>query len=268
MKHVVFYSGGISSYCEAKRTVNRFGAENTVLLFTDTKYEHEDLYRFLRESAKFLGAQLVEIADGRDPWQVFKDERLLGSSKMDPCSKILKRQLSKKWVHENYPDHKNVILHLGMNFDEGKRLQRSGSFWSPYEVVSLLMEKPFLTKSQMLQESTMDGIDPPELYELGFKHNNCGGFCVKAGHAHFRHLLKTLPEKYAEVEAKEEEMRQMLGKDISILTDRSGGNNQSRKIMTLKQFREREDSQCDLFDWGGCDCFGDITEEELKGDKQ
>ncbi len=25
------------------------------------------------------------------------------------------------------------------------------------------------------------GIEPPRLYKMGFKHNNCGGACVKAG---------------------------------------------------------------------------------------
>ena len=55
MKHVVFYSGGVASYCVAKRVVQQYGTKDVVLLFTDTNYEHEDLYRFLDESCARLG---------------------------------------------------------------------------------------------------------------------------------------------------------------------------------------------------------------------
>ena len=49
--HLVFYSGGLSSYFTAKRVAKSYGVENLKLLFTDTMIEDEDLYRFLEESA-------------------------------------------------------------------------------------------------------------------------------------------------------------------------------------------------------------------------
>lgn len=45
-------------------------------------------------------------------------------------------------------------------------------------------------------------------------------------------------------------MRFELDKDVSILTQRG-------KPLTLKALRELEESQLDLFDWGGCGCFAD-----------
>lgn len=39
-------------------------------------------------------------------------------------------------------------------------------------------------------------IDIPRLYELGFSHNNCGGFCVKAGLKHFKNLKEKMPLLY------------------------------------------------------------------------
>ena len=68
-----------------------------------------------------------------------------------------------------------------------------------------------------------EGIEPPRLYKLGFPHNNCGGFCIKAGQAHFLHLMKTFPDRFAYHEAKEQEIRDYLGADVSILRDRRGG---------------------------------------------
>ena len=265
MDHVIFYSGGMSSFFTAQRVVKKYGSENVKLLFTDTKYEDEDLYRFLKEGAEHLGGELIWIEDGRDPWEIFRDVKFLGNTRVDPCSKILKRDLARKWVYENYPDPKDVILYLGMNYNERNRLERSQFYWKPYRMESPLMEKPFLERRRMMSELDALGICPPRLYEMGFPHNNCGGFCIKAGQAHFRLLLQNLPEKYAEVEQKEEEMRHLLGKDVAILRDRRGG---TLKPLTLREFRRKETKDCDLFEWGGCNCFGDFSDEEMQEGKK
>lgn len=178
MHHVMFYSGGVASYISAKRLVAKYGKDFVTLLFTDTKYEHEDLYRFLDETSNLLNTTLVKIADGRNPWQVFKDTKYLGNSRVDPCSRILKREQAQKWVNKNCTPatHK---LYLGYAQDEKHRLVRSQRFWSPYFVDSPLMWENNITKQDMLNECRLDGIEPPELYNLGFPHNNCGGFCIK-----------------------------------------------------------------------------------------
>ena len=95
-------------------------------------------------------------------------------------------------------------------------------------------------------------IEPPQLYKDGFSHGNCGGFCIKAGQAHFAHLLKTRPETYAYHEEQERQMREYLGKDVSVLKDRRGG---TTKPMTLSAFRLRvETGDYDHDEWGGCGC--------------
>jgi hypothetical protein len=91
---------------------------------------------------------------------------------------------------------------------------------------------------------------------MGFAHNNCGGFCVKAGQAHFVTLFKAMPERYAYHERKEQEIRALLG-DVSILRDRRGDG--ETKPLTLQALRERYEAggQIDMFDIGGCGCFVD-----------
>jgi PP-loop superfamily ATP-utilizing enzyme len=37
MKHIVMYSGGAGSYILSKRVIAKYGKENTILLFADTK---------------------------------------------------------------------------------------------------------------------------------------------------------------------------------------------------------------------------------------
>jgi len=74
--HVVMFSGGIGSWAAAKRVAAVHGTAGLILLFTDTLIEDADLYRFLADAAVNVGGQLVRIAEGRTPWEVFRDRAL------------------------------------------------------------------------------------------------------------------------------------------------------------------------------------------------
>jgi hypothetical protein len=93
---------------------------------------------------------------------------------------------------------------------------------------------------------------------MGFAHNNCGGFCIKAGQGHFATLLKTMPERYAYHEAKEEKFRSFIGRDVSMLRDSKDGVKRQLTLRTLRLRLEGEDAaSVDKFDIGGCGCFLD-----------
>lgn len=258
MRHVVMFSGGVGSWMAAKRVAGRYGTADLTLLFTDTLIEDEDLYRFLDEAAANIGVPVTRIAEGRDPWQVFFDERFLGNSRVDPCSKILKRQLAARWL-DRHCDPLDTHVYVGIDWTEAHRFttlqaRRAGDGWT-YEAP--VCEPPLVVKLQMLDALRAEGIEPPRLYRMGFSHNNCGGFCVKAGQGHFALLLQHMPGRYAYHEAKEQEIRAFLGKDVSILTDRTGDG--KKKPLTLRVFRERIEAgfEFDRFDVGGCGCFVD-----------
>lgn len=252
--HVVMFSGGLGSWEAAKRVAAIHGTRNLVLLFADTLMEDEDLYRFLREAAENVGGELVILREGRTPWEVFFDERFLGNSRVDPCSKILKRKVSDAWIKANYKPG-DVIRHVGIDWTEEHRVVRLRERLGEWRVEAPLCEPPYVTKQRIMEHARSEGLRIPRLYELGFEHNNCGGFCVKAGQAHFAHLLNVLPERYGYHEEKEQELRAYLGRDdIAILRDRTGG---STRPMTLREFRERLDCgyEFDRHEWGGCACF-------------
>jgi hypothetical protein len=250
--HVVMFSGGTGSYCAAKRVVEQHGGENVTLLFADTGIEDEDLYRFLPESAQRLGAHLEVIAEGRTPWQLFRDKRFIGNARVDLCSRVLKRELLDTWVETRYGPHE-VTCYIGVDWSEIHRFERLAPRKLPYIYKAPLCDPPYMTKDAMLAEMRADGIEPPRLYAWGFPHNNCGGFCVKAGHASFRLLLEKLPERYATHEAEEQRLREYLGKPVAILKDRRGGRTQP---LTLREFRERvqDGEETDQYDFGGCGC--------------
>lgn len=253
-KHIIQFSGGLGSYAAARLIVDKHGAENTVLLFADTLIEDEDLYRFLDEAHKDLGCELVRIADGRDPWQIFRDERFLGNSRVDPCSKILKRELLRRHMDTHF-NPATDLTYIGIDWTEEHRFEKAKARWLPWTVLAPLCDPASGSKAQWKQFLEGRGIKLPRLYGLGFPHNNCGGFCVKAGQAHFKNLLDKFPERYAYHEQKEQELREYLGKDVAILKDRTGGNKKGRPL-TLREFRERVQSTgaYDKHEWGGCGC--------------
>lgn len=249
-RRVVMFSGGVASWAAARRIVDVDGPDDVTLLFTDTKTEDEDLYRFLDEAAVDIGAPLVKIADGRDIWQVFRDERFLGNSRADPCSRILKRGLARTWMTENAPDASVVI---GFDWTEVHRLEPAEKAWAPFRVEAPMVEPPYRLRSEMLADLESRGIRSPRLYGLGMSHNNCGGGCIKAGIGHFAHLLDVFPARFAEWETHEEEMRDLLG-NVSILRDRAGGISQPLPLRALRE-RVAAGASMPMSDIGGCGCF-------------
>jgi hypothetical protein len=262
MKHIVFFSGGIGSFFTAKRVIDRHGADNTILLFTDTLIEDEDLYRFMDEASSFFSVPITKIADGRTPWEVFKDVRWLGNSRLAQCSHILKQKTARKWLHANFkPDE--CVLYLGIDWTEEHRTVAPRKNWAPYEVQFPMCEEPLIDKADMMNYLTEIGIEIPKLYKLGFSHNNCSGMCVRGGQGHFINLLKTMPERYAEVEKVEKEMQEYLQADVTIL---KRTRNKVKENLSLEQLRLEYEAdkteQIDLFDIGGCGCFVDDTDPQ------
>ena len=252
MKQVLQYSGGICSFWSGVRAIEQHGHDNVIWLFADVLMEDKDLYRFNADVERVLGVKITRLCEGRNPWQVFRDEHMIGNTRADMCSRILKRELLKKHIFDNYRPTDHAIL-FGMDFTEANRLENMAQIYSPFEVWAPMTMAPLWDKCQMQKRiKSHYGIEPPDLYKEGFPHNNCGGFCVKAGQAHFAHLLKVRPDTYAYHEREEQAMRDFLGKDVAILRDRRGG---VTKPLTLAAFRARVASgEFEKHEWGGCGC--------------
>jgi hypothetical protein len=307
VRHIVQTSGGEASWATGKLVAELEGTKDFALLFCDTLAEHWDTYRFLIQgSANVLGVPcpdallsqcrllpplweperrkkalavlaieaqaavpcLVWISEGRGLWEVFRDERLIGNTKQDPCSRTLKRRLAGAWQQEHC-DPANTVVYVGIGYHEYHRFdgtkERPGlrrlMATQGWECRAPLCDPPYLTRQEIADWVTEEGIERQELYRLGYPHANCGGRCVKAGHSQWAAYLRDFPQEYAYDEAQEEALRQTLGKDVSILRNRRGGKS---RPLTLRAFRERTEAGhgCDLFepggDWGGCGCFTDV----------
>jgi len=250
VKYLVSFSGGVTSWAAAKRVRESDQDADITLVFANTRIEDEDTYRFLVEAAGNVRAPMVVVQEGRTPWQVFRDQRFIGNTRVDLCSRVLKREPLKAWIEANHSPDDSVIV-LGFTADEPERIDTYRRWVSPWPVLAPLADAPGLDHEDCEEWCKREGMMLPRLYRLGFKHNNCGGFCVKAGHEQFSLLLRTMPERYRAHEAEEEATRQLLGRDVAILRDRRGGQ---VKPLTLQEFRRRAEAREDLDSFGGTDC--------------
>jgi hypothetical protein len=257
-QHVVMWSGGITSWATARHVIERYGKASTTLLFADTNAEDEDLYTFNEQASAQLGVPVTRVADPqeRDPWQVFEDKRWLGNTRIAQCSKVLKIDPCEEWLGINAdPDH--TTLYVGLDWTEPHRIPANRAGWAPYRVEYPLTEPPYWDKAQLVAQARAVGLAIPRLYRLGFAHNNCGGGCVKGGVGQWVRLLEVFPQRYARAERAEIKMRNLLGKDVSILRDRTGGTTTPLTLTALRARVEERPDQLDLFDEGGCGCFTD-----------
>lgn len=254
-RHVVMFSGGITSWAVAQRVVREHGAENVTLLFADTLVEDDDLYRFNRDVEASLGVPITRVADGRTPWETFRDVRLIGNNRAAPCSRLLKQEPCRQWLVEN-TDPADTIVYVGIDWTETHRLPAIERGHAPWQVRAPLCDPPYVDKAELIDEVRAAGIEPPRLYGMGFAHNNCGGACVRAGHAQWAKLLEVSPERFAAEEQEENSMREYLGKDVAVLRDRRGGTTKPLPLSILRsRIEARAADAFDPDDWGGCGCF-------------
>jgi hypothetical protein len=272
MNHVVMFSGGIGSWAAAKLVAEKHGTDNLFLVFADVKGnsndphvgEDEDTYRFIEEAAANVGGTYIYLNEGRDIWQVFKDKRFLGNSRLANCSHLLKQKPAREWLEANCKPEETIV-YVGIDWTETHRLPSIVKNYLPYTAEAPLAEPPYLDKQELIAWAKREGITTPRLYDLGFSHNNCGGGCVRAGQGQFKKLLETMPERFATWEAKEQEMREFLDKDVAILSEVVAGVKKPLPLIELRQRIERQPEQIDLFDIGGCGCF--FENDERQGDE-
>lgn len=182
--------------------------------------KRKSLLSSIRADAMTAIPGLTWIADGRHPWEVFEEVRFIGNSLTDPCSRELKREFMDVWRDKNCtPDA--TVCYVGIDAMERHRLDRMLPLVKPWLYEAPLCDKPYLSKEGVIAWMTREGIAPPRAYGMGFPHNNCGGFCCKAGQAHFAHLYRIWPARFAWHEWWENRLRSLVG-DYSMMSDRRG----------------------------------------------
>jgi hypothetical protein len=204
--------------------------------------------------------QLVWLSDQKDPWDIFFEQRFLGNSRIAQCSSILKQIMSRKYVKKNFsPD--NTTLYLGIDWTEEHRTKAPRKNWSPYKVEFPMCEEPYANKIDFIKELDRIGIETPRLYAMKFAHNNCGGFCVRAGQGHFANLLEQNRPLFLYHEKREQDIRKVIGKEVAMMRKQKDGVRFSYTLQDLRiDIEGGNKEEIDMGDIGGCGCF--VTDDE------
>lgn len=253
MTYQISFSGGMGSAVSALVALEKGLDFN--LIFANTLIEDEDLYRFNADVAKACGKEITVVTDGRTPWDVYIDKRWIGNTRTAHCSTELKTKPVRKWLNENAnPDDPLV---LGMDLFEMERIERAQKNWAPRPVVSLLAEYRVMRPDfEVILER--HGIKRPRLYDQGYEHNNCGGFCCKAGLRQFERLYKNNPARFEYHEKEMERAMEEIGPTAKPFLRKM--KNGKTNYITLAEFREGLDDgtvQPPKFSESGCACFID-----------
>lgn len=199
--HIIFFSGGKSSFSAADYVKTQYPEDNIVLYFTDTLWEDEDLYRFIYEASEKLELPMLIHSRGITPAQLMVQQRFMANNRVGTCSKELKMKVSaqylkkgivpevEKWHNKHYLKDEDFItdatLYFGIGFEEMHREGPIKANWKPFKVQMPLIEN-VINNDEVLKKY---GIRQPRMYDMQFSHNNCKGRCVKAGQGHFKNLL-------------------------------------------------------------------------------
>lgn len=259
MNYVMSLSGGVASAVAADRAIQRYGRDAVKLRFADTSWEDEDLYRFLDDLMARWGGELDIVKDGRTPLQVAADRQIIPNSQIAPCSSVLKSQ---PFMEMDRASPKPLTVLLGLDWREMHRVTRMRKKYAELATEGMVVDFPLLWRPiefrPYIEVVESWEIKAPRLYDLGFKHNNCGGRCVKQGIREWLRLRDVFPERFAEVRDWEQEQRAKGGAraTFAIARDRTGGQSQRVTLMEIEQ-RESPDDEVVQDDIFSCMCMVD-----------
>lgn len=265
-KHVVSIGGGLSSTIELPlEVIRRYGHDNVDFFICALKGESPDLWRMVDWVESETGKHVTRVAwtpyendihynlranywiDApewaySDIWDVFFREGVMGNSRIDPCSRVLKRETAMAYLKDTY-DFANTTLHVGIGYDEIDRMMSIQKRYhsAGLQVDAILADDEYL-KSKPLSWHGMTTAQKcaetigfvPFVYSWGGNHNNCGGFCVKAGKAHMKNFLMNDRDTYLYHENREREFRQRFGTDATIMKEQ---RNNKTVYITMEEFR-------------------------------
>jgi hypothetical protein len=199
--HIIFFSGGKSSFSVAAFVKEKYPNDNILLYFTDTLWEDKDLYRFIYEASDKLELPMLTHSRGITPPQLMVQQKFMANNRVGTCSKELKMKISahylkkgivpevEKWYNKPFLKDEDFItdatLYFGIGFGEMHREGPIRHNWKPFKVEMPLIEHVVDNDSVLKKYD----IRQPRLYDMQFTHNNCKGRCVKAGQGHFKNLL-------------------------------------------------------------------------------
>ncbi len=188
MRHIVWFSCGAASAVALKIATRTL--KNVEAVYCDTGGEHIDNRRFLQDVANWCGVDIKQITNDKYDDHLDCCEKLnyWGNLQGAPCTVNLKKK-----VRENYQRPGDVHI-FGYTFEERTRAVKFEIRNRGLKTRWLLIENK-IDKASCLSIIERAGIELPEMYKLGYDHNNCIG-CVKGGMGYWNKIRMDFPDVF------------------------------------------------------------------------
>jgi hypothetical protein len=183
-RQIVWFSAGAPSAVLAKL------CPDAELVYCDPGSEHPDNARFIADVARWCGRSVTVLKSKqyRDTWDVWEKRGYILSHHGAPCTVELKKKL--RYSYQQPDDVQMLGYHVG---EEG-RAARTRETEPGIEWAFPLIDRG-LTKSDCLAIIDRAGIALPEMYQMGYPHNNCVG-CPKGGMGYWNAVRVDFPETF------------------------------------------------------------------------
>ena len=232
-KIISWWSGGITSAVTCKLCIDIFGLENVRFIFIDTHNEDEDTYRFKKDCEKWYGKE-IETISGVEKYGTIQDiwrkHNSLNVATGAICSTILKRKVREDWQKTNEYDYQA----FGFELSECKRaLSMTLNHPKARAIYPLLLYG--LSKKDCIQIVLESGLIIPNMYQLGYKNNNCFRTgCVQGGIGYWQKIKREYPSKFEAMAQMEHELTELKGKPVTMLRTSKKKNDENQYPIFLK----------------------------------
>lgn len=245
MKHIVLFSGGLSSAYVAYLVLQEQKKEDVVLLHTPTYSENHDADTFRHQVARYLGMPITEWGLGLDIWELIDKNNCIPGQFLPFCTQQLKQKMKEEYYKHLKELGEDFVEYVGFGYEEWKRVQRATA---RSESLGRKIAFPIFERKIPSQEvkriiTEEWGMQLPKAYE-DLNHNNCIP-CFKAGKA----TWKIYWEKYRVQFNKAMEYEDKIGYTVF-------------KDKTLKELndiwtnnKELEDAQVSFDELIPCECW-------------
>ena len=208
-RKICWFSCGAASAVATKLTLGEPTEKTIRIVYQDTGSEHPDNQRFLADCEKWFDQEIEIIKSKKfnSIWEVFEKTKYLVGIAGARCTTELKRKVAEEYLRWG-PDQDEEIL--GYTVEEKNRIERF-RINNPERIVTCPLIDRGLDKNDCLAILKRQGIAIPEMYNLGYRNNNCIG-CVKGGAGYWNRIRITHPDVFKRMAAMERKLDVAINK--------------------------------------------------------
>lgn len=216
---IAWWSGGVSSAVTCWLCIQLYGKERVRIIFQDTKNEHEDTYRFLKDCEEWYGIEIEiisskEFTNIEEVWYKYKSLSVAGGA---ICSTELKRNVRLEWEKENTWTHQA----FGFDLQEAHRAASMTKNNPHVNAIFPLLLLGYL-KKDCISILENEGIEIPFTYKKGYQNNNCDKTgCVRGGIGYWQKIQREEYDKFYAMAMREHELTNLKGDPVTICKDQS-----------------------------------------------